>query len=167
MGDVTGDTLDRSFAYDGRVLTVSDRVYGTYAAVEVPPTVDEALDTAFEQAGTVIPLADFLYASPYERMTEGILRGVYLGIHTAVGIDCHHVAFEQASIDWQLWVDAGDQPLPRRLVITYKAEHGAPQYAVTFRAWNLEPSLPDELFRLEIPERAREVTFPTLVGNAP
>ena len=113
----------------------------------------------------VIPLADFLYDDPYLRMTEGILRGAYLGIHQAAGVDCHHVAFEQDTVDWQLWVDAGERPLPRRLVITYKTEHGVPQYAVTFHEWNLEPVLPDELFVLEIPEDAREVSVPVFVGT--
>ena len=164
-GDVTGDTLNRSFTYDGRVFTISDRVHHTYTRLSVPPTLDEALDSVFERADMVIPLADFLYDDPYLRMTEGILRGAYLGIHQAAGVDCHHVAFEQDTVDWQLWVDAGERPLPRRLVITYKTEHGVPQYAVTFHEWNLEPVLPDELFVLEIPEDAREVSVPVFVGT--
>ena len=40
---------------------------------------------------------------------------------------CHHLAFEQATIDWQLWIDAGKDPLPRKLVITYKTEDEVPQ----------------------------------------
>ncbi len=58
----------------------------------------------------------------------GVQRGEYLGIHEAAGVPCHHLAFEQATIDWQLWIDAGKDPLPRKLVITYKTEDEVPQY---------------------------------------
>ena len=75
-----------------------------------------------------------------------VQRGVYLGIHEAAGVPCHHLSFEQATIDWQIWIDAGTDPLPRKLVITYKTEDEVPQYAVTIRKWNLQAKLPDALF---------------------
>ena len=31
----------------------------------------------------------------------------------------HHLSFEQATIDWQLWIDPVREPLPRNLVPTY------------------------------------------------
>ena len=92
----------------------------------VPPTVDQALDWVFEQTGTVIPLADFLYADSYARLMEDVQRGVYLGIHEAAGVPCHHLSFEQATVDWQIWIDAGKEPLPRKLVITYKTGRRGP-----------------------------------------
>ena len=94
----------------------------------------------------------------------GVQRGVYLGVHEAAGVPCHHLSFEQATIDWQLWIDAGKDPVPRKLVIAYKAEDEVPQYAVTFRKWNLEAKVPDELFRFEPPEGARRVEIPAFVG---
>ena len=48
--------------------------------------MDEALDWVFEQTGTVVPLADFLYADSYARLMEDVQRGVYLGIHEAAGV---------------------------------------------------------------------------------
>ena len=73
----------------------------------MPPTIDGALDAVFERTGMVIPLADFLYADVYARLMESVQRGVYLGIHEAGGVPCHHLSFEQETIDWQLWIDAG------------------------------------------------------------
>ena len=78
---------------------------------------------------------------------------------------CHHLSFEQATIDWQLWIDAGPEPLPRKLVIAYKTEDEVPQYSVTFRKWNLEASVPEELFRFEPPEGARRVEIPAFVDE--
>jgi hypothetical protein len=86
-----------------------------------------------------------------------VQRGVYLGLHEAAGVPCHHLSFEQATIDWQLWIDAGEDPLPRKLVIAYKTEDEVPQYAVTLHKWNLDARVPEPLFHFEPPEGTTRV----------
>jgi hypothetical protein len=157
VGDASGDALNRSFWYDGTVVSVLDREQNVWTDGKVPPTVDQALDLVFEQTGTVVPLADFLYADSYARLMGDVQRGVYLGIHEAAGVPCHHLSFEQATIDWQIWIDAGPEPLPRKLVIAYKTEDEVPQYTVTMRKWNLKATLPDALFAFEPPDGATRV----------
>ena len=157
VGDASGDALNRSFWYDGKVFSVLDKEQNVWAAGEVPPTIDAALDWVFGQTGTVIPLADFLYGDAYARLMQDVQRGVYLGIHEAAGVPCHHLSFEQATIDWQLWIDAGAEPLPRKLVITYKTEDEVPQYSVTIRKWNLQATVPEALFTFTPPEGATRV----------
>jgi len=157
VGDAAGDALNRSFWYDGKTFSALDKEQYVWAGGAVPPTVDQALDWVFEQTGTVVPLADFLYADSYTRLMADVQRGVYLGIHEAAGVPCHHLSFEQATIDWQIWIDAGPEPLPRKLVITYKTEDEVPQYAVTIRKWNLQAQLPDALFAFSPPEGARRI----------
>ena len=156
-GDATGDAIHRSFYYDGRTFSAIDKEQNVWASGTVPPTIDEALDWVLDQTGTVIPLADFLYADVYSRLMETVQRGVYLGIHDVAGVPCHHLSFEQATIDWQIWIDAGAEPVPRKLVIAYKTEDEVPQYAVTIRKWNLKAKVPDQIFRFEPPEGARRV----------
>ena len=85
----------------------------------------------------MLPLADFLYADPYAVLMEGVTYGRYLGIHQAAGVACHHLAFSQDTIEWQIWIDAGEKPLPRKLVISYVQEPGEPQYSADDPA--LEP----------------------------
>jgi hypothetical protein len=157
VGDASGDALNRSFWYDGQSFSALDREQNVWASGAVPPTIDEALDWVFDQTGTVIPLADFLYANVYDRLMGKVQRGVYLGIHEAAGVPCHHLSFEQATIDWQIWIDAGPDPLPRKLVISYKTEDEVPQYSVTIRKWNVEAKVPDALFRFAPPEGAKRV----------
>jgi hypothetical protein len=164
VGDAAGDALNRSFWYDGTTLSAVDWEQNTWVSGTVPPTVDGALDWAFDTTGTVVPLADFIYADPYSRLMGSVQRGVYLGIHEAAGFPCHHLAFEQATIDWQLWIDAGEQPLPRKLVIAYKIEDEVPQYTAIIPKWNLEAELDDDLFLFEPPEGARRVEIPAFVA---
>lgn len=157
VGDASGDALNRSFWYDGRTFSALDREQNVWASGQVPPTIDAALDWVFDQTGTVVPLADFLYADVYDRLMGEVQRGVYLGIHEAAGVPCHHLSFEQATIDWQLWIDAGADPLPRKLVITYKTEDEVPQYSVTIRKWNLDAKVPEGLFTFSPPAGARRI----------
>jgi len=159
-GEASGDAVNTSFWYDGESFSVLAESLYTNATLPMPPTIDAAIDAVFERTGIVIPLMDFLYDDPYGRLMETVQRGVYLGIHQAAGVACHHLAFEQETIDWQLWIDAGDVPLPRTLVIAYKTEGGVPQYTVVIREWELGPALPDELFRFEPPAGAELLELP-------
>jgi hypothetical protein len=155
--DATGDTLNRAAWYDGKTLSVLDKEHNTYATVAAPATIDAALDMVEETYGLVLPLADLLYADPYAVLSEGVTYGRYLGLHLAAGVPCHHLAFAQDTIEWQLWIDAGEQPLPRKFVITYVLEEGEPQYSATIRRWNLDPKFAEGLFTFEAPEGARRV----------
>jgi hypothetical protein len=165
VGDAAGDALNRSFWYDGKTFSALDKEQHVWASGAVPPTIDEALDWVFEQTGTVIPLADFLYADSYSRLMNDVQRGAYLGVHDAAGVPCHHLSFEQATIDWQLWIDAGPDPLPRKLVIAYKTEDEVPQYTVTIRKWNIEARLPDSLFGFAPPEGATRIEVLALAAQ--
>ena len=164
-GDASGDAVNRSFHYDGRTISIYDKEQHVWMSGAVPPTIDEALDVIFERTGTVIPLADFLYSDPYARMMAGVQRGAYLGLHDAGGVLCHHLSFEQAEIDWQVWIDAGPEPLPRKLVIAYKAEDEVPQYAVTIRTWDLAAQAPDAAFLFTPPAGARRIDVPVAAGT--
>jgi hypothetical protein len=99
-GDTSGDAIHRSFYYDAQTFSAIDKQQNVWASGTVPATIDEALDWVFDQTGTVVPLADFLYADVYSRLMESVQRGVYLGIHDVAGVPCHHLSFEQATIDW-------------------------------------------------------------------
>jgi len=99
-GDASGDARNGSFWYDGQTFTAIDHEQNVWASGTVPPTVDGALDWVFGQTGTAVPLGDFLYANPYERLMSDVQRGVYLGIHDVAGVPCHHLSFEQAAISF-------------------------------------------------------------------
>jgi len=165
VADAAGDAQNRALWYDGKTASSLDREQNVWTSGAVPPTVDGALDWVFDQTGTVIPLADFLYADVYDRMMSEVQRGVYLGVHEAAGVPCHHLSFEQATIDWQIWIDAGPEPLPRKLVIAYKTEDEVPQYSVTIRKWNVKADLPEALFRFVPPSGAKRVEISAFAGE--
>jgi len=155
--DATGDTLNRASWYDGRTVTVLDKEHNVYATIDAPGTIDATLDKLADEYGVEQPLADFLFADPYAVLMAGVTYGRYLGIHQAAGVACHHLAFSQDTIEWQIWIDAGEKPLPRKLVISYVQEPGEPQYEAVIRRWNLESKAPEGLFTFEAPEGAQKI----------
>lgn len=155
--DAEGDSVNRSVWYDGRVVTALDKATHSYATIPAPGSIDQTLDMLDDKYGVDVPLADLFYADPYATLTEAVTYSRYLGIHRAAGVPCHHLVFAQPTIEWQIWIDAGEQPLPRKLAITYVREPGEPQYIATIAKWNLSPPFQDALFRFEAPEGAQKV----------
>ena len=155
--DATGDTLNRASWYDGRTVTVLDKDHNVYATIEAPGTIDATFDKLTDEYGVVLPLVDLLYSDPYAVLMAGVTYGRYLGIHQAAGVACHHLAFSQETIEWQIWIDAGDKPLPRKVVISYVQEPGEPQYSAVIRRWTLDAPVPEGLFTFEAPEGAQRV----------
>ena len=155
--DATGDTLNRASWYDGRKATILDKEHNVYATIEAPATIDATFDKLEDEYGIVLPLADLLSADPYAVLMAGVTYGRYLGLHQAAGVACHHLAFSQDTIEWQIWIDAGDKPLPRKLVISYVEEPGEPQYSAVIRRWTLDTPVPEGLFTFEAPEGAQKI----------
>ena len=118
-----------TLCYLGRNLTLFDKAPNTYAAAEVPGRIDAMLDDVAERHGLTLPLADLLFADPYQMLTVDAEAGRYVGVHEVDGIQCHHLLFTQEALDWQIWIDAGHvPPCPRKIVIDYKNVPQRPQF---------------------------------------
>ncbi|MHC4304928.1 MAG: DUF2092 domain-containing protein [Planctomycetota bacterium] len=156
------------FWFDSGRLTALRGSAERYAVVEVPATVDRMLDYLFEEHGLVMPVADFLVGEPYEVLSGGIETGAYLGVTTVSGDACHHLAFRQEHLDWQLWVEARDtRVVPRKFVITYTNEPGDPQFTAVFEDWDLAAEFPDGNFEVILPDGVERVSLETLTGAEP
>jgi len=156
---IRGDFGPKEYWFDGERIVFMDRLSNTYATAEVSPTIDDALDGMWENFGIKIPLADFVVSDPHGDLVARVESGFYAGLHTAGGVSCHHLVFTQDDIDWQIWIEDGLLPLPRKLVITYKTEDGYPQYEAVFSDWNLSPGLNDAVFEFVPPVGALEIEF--------
>jgi hypothetical protein len=159
FGENVGDTADSLFYYDGKTAIVYDRKQKTYATEKVPDTIDAMLDDLHDRFDTHQTLADFLFADPYKVLTENVESATHVGLSQVSKVKCHHLAFQQRRLDWQIWIDAGDKPLPRKFLITFKREADEPQYIALFRHWDENPKLTDDLFVFKAPEGVRKVDF--------
>ena len=155
----TGDTQNEQVWYNGTKLTMLNTQDNVYAVVDVPDNIDEMMDYIVEELGVAVPLADLLFSDPYKMVIENVRSGQYIGLHYVQRVKCHHLAFRQEGLDWQIWIQDGKKPLPRKLVITYKELPGHPQFIALLGEWDLSPQLPDDLFTFNAPEGAKQVAI--------
>ncbi len=146
-------------------MTVLDKHAKTYASIEVPNTIEKMLDFVVEKYGLTIPVADLLFSNSYEGFIAGVRTGQYVGLHETDGPKCHHLAFQTDTIDWQIWIDAGEIPVPRKLVIIYKQEPGHPQYVVKMDKWDLSAKGQSGTFKFQPPAGTKRVEMADLFGN--
>ncbi len=154
-----GDERRTRVVFDGQSFTICDLAANVYAVAEVSAEIDEAVDRMLEQHGFTVPIADFVYADPYAVLTENVYGGHLVGRHAVDGRPCHHLAFSQETIDWQIWIEDGPRPVPRKLVITYHNEDGSPQYAARFTQWDFQPRASDDFFKFHAPSGAERIDF--------
>jgi hypothetical protein len=139
------------------MLTIHGRGLSVYMQSEHAGTIEDAIDQVTTKTGFDIPAADLLYRDSYGGLIDGVVSGDYLGRGFVDGVECHHLAFRQSKVDWQLWIQAGDQPLPMKYVIVNKWVTGAPQYTVRFRDWNTKPVLKADRFAFSPLEGAKKL----------
>src|SRR5271154_2513832 len=154
--EVTSDERHRLYLYDGKNFTVWARIVNYYATVPAPPTIGELLDAATEKYDIELPLYDLYNWGTKDDDINKIKTAVDIGPSSVNGVTCEHYAFHQEGVDWQLWIQLGEFPLPRKLVITTLTDDARPQHSDTL-TWNLAPSFNDGAFAFDPPPDAKRV----------
>jgi hypothetical protein len=164
--EVSGDTLNRRFWYDGQTMTMLDTKHNLYATAPAASTIDATMDLLANQYRLYVPLADLVFSDPYQELTEHVQSGAYLGVHMVDRIKAHHLAFTQEHLDWQIWIDAGACPVPRKVVINHKDQPGQPEYQATLHDWSFGPPAPEGMFHFRRPKGASQIEI-IPVGKQP
>ncbi len=155
----TGMIRNQEIFYDGSSLTLYSRNRNMYATAKVPQTIDEMLDYATDVLNLAAPGGDLFYSDIYEGLMSDVISGMYVGKNKINGVLCHHLAYRGSEVDWQLWVEAGDRPIPRKYIITSKWMTGAPEYSLTIYEWDSEKVIPEDRFHFKAPEGATRIRF--------
>jgi len=155
--EVHSTRRNRELFYDGKSITLLDRVHNFYGSIPAPASLDQALDAASDRFGIEMPLEDLIVSDPYESAARKIVSGRDIGPVTVLGTPCEHLAFSLGRVDWQIWIEDGMKPVPRKIIITYKDEEGTPEYTAIFSNWDFQTKLPDFLFTFEPPPGASKI----------
>ena len=154
-----GDSGMREVWYSGNQLTLYNENKKFYGQLKTPDTFDATMDFLIENYDFSLPLADILNADPYKSFIETTEGGFVVGDSIVRGTECTHLAFIGKYVDWQIWISNDDPALPYKLVINYKELEGVPQYQAIFSNWNLNPDLPDSVFKPNLPKDAVKIDF--------
>lgn len=149
---------------DGSSLVMFGRDANAY--LRLPASSIASAVEAVQRLGFDAPGADLLAEQPLDSTTTDIVSGTHVGMTFIDGVEVHHLAFRGAEVDWQLWVTAGDRPLPLRYVIISKSVAGAPQYTLQLRNWHLAPPADPGRFVFTPPAGARQLDPSSVTVNA-
>jgi hypothetical protein len=158
-----GDTGSRRTWYDGKTLTVLETDRNVYTAVSVPGTIEKMFDFVFEKYHLTVPLADLLFPKPYDILTMNVRSGKYAGKHRVGKWTCHHLIFRQDEVDWQIWIDAGVLPVPRKVLIVYRNTPGQPEFSATLDRWDFSPKISPGRFEAQLPAGVKRVDVKELI----
>jgi hypothetical protein len=144
--------------FDGKQLTAFKPGDNVYATVEQPGTVDMALVYLARDLQVTMPLARLLLTTLPEEMEKRVESVAFVETETLFDVPVDHLAARTADVDFQVWVAQGEQPLPRRVVITYRDVPGQPQFRADLYDWNVAPEVADR-FAFTPPAGAERVPF--------
>ena len=150
----TGGYTDVDILFDGKTLTVNNKGGNAFAQIEAPGSVDQVIDLLRDNHGVTAPGADLLLSNPYDVLMADVVDGAHIGVGVIDGVECDHLAFRNDDTDWQIWIEAGARPIPRKYVITNKGVTGAPQYTLRIKEWRIE--LPADAFAFKTAEGAKK-----------
>lgn len=151
---------DRSLlTFDGKDITVWNRTNNVYARTPKPGSIDDAVIYFVRDLKMRLPFAVLLLATAPAELEQRTRRLDYVEKTTIDGVPAHHLAGRTESVDYQAWIADGDKPLLLRLVLTYPASEGQPQFRARFSDWNLAPETSPSMFAFTPPPGAQQIAF--------
>ena len=156
--EVTNSKQHRRFLYDGKTFTLYAPRTNLYATVSAPPTVVELADRLETTYGIELPFVDLFRWGTSSSNAVDLKGAIEIGSSVIDGVTCTQYAFRQNGVDWQVWIQDGDYPLPRKLVITSLTDDARPQTVAVYD-WNLAPSIDSTAFVFTPPKDAVKIKF--------
>jgi hypothetical protein len=157
-----GGYADVELVFDGKTVTVLGKHINAFAQTDATGTVDQLIDRLRDQHNVAMPGADLLLTRVNDELMSDVIDAKYIGHGVVDGVDCEHLAFRNPDLDWQLWVEIGPRPIPRKYVITNKAVTGAPQYTLRIKEWRGDPLVAADAFVFSPPADAKRVELTAL-----
>lgn len=158
----TGGYAEVELVFDGKTVSVLGKNMNAYVQTDAPGTVDQLIDFLRNEFSIDMPGADLFLSNSYDAMMDGVLDAKHIGQGVIEGIECEHLAFRTLDTDWQIWVETGDRPIPRKYVITSKSTAAAPQYTITIRDWKTDAQASADAFTFKPPANATRGDFASL-----
>lgn len=154
----TGGYADVDLVYDGKTVSLYGNNAKAYVQADAPGTIDQLVEAIQDKTGASISGTDLLVSHAFDLMTSDVESSEHVGPAVVDGVECEHLAFRGHDTDWQIWIQTGAQPIPRKYVITSKTIAGAPQYTLRIKDWKTDP-VDADAFTFKAPEGATKVSL--------
>jgi hypothetical protein len=152
--------------FTGSEIMLADITNKVYATEPQPKGLDASIVHFVADLGLRLPLAVLLMQRLPSELEKRVREIDYVEKTNLLGTPSHHVAVRGDTVDMQVWVSDGAQPVPLRIVLTYKLEPGQPEFRAQFVDWNMAPMITDATFKPEIPPGAHKIQFAAQIAAA-
>lgn len=119
--------------------------------------LDEMITYLVSVLDIPLPLAKLFRSTLPSDFTSSIKEIAYVEHDVLTPVPTHQLAVRTGAVDFQVWVDMSDNPLPQRIIITYKNESQAPQFRADFSSWDLSAKAAKGPFDFVQPEGMEEI----------
>ena len=157
-----------------KVVCDGDKVYTyvasakKYTVKDAPPQRDGIMQTAGVSMGLMGWCLDLLLTrQPYELLLIGLAEARYAGPVKLGDFECDRLELNHEQFDMQFWMDVGQRPVLRQVVVDYAPARkppvdGQPQLTrkevtIRFNNWQINSELPKEQFVFSPPSGATKV----------
>lgn len=143
---VPGDGPATEFTFDGKEMVAFAPAENLVAVADAPPTIEGALQKAFDSAAIYFPFTDLLLPDPYGAISAGAILAYVVGPSTVVGgVPTDMVVWANNDVFLQLWIGAEDH-LPRRIRAQFRADPRGLRHDLELSQWQLDGTLSAETF---------------------
>jgi hypothetical protein len=145
--------------FNGKEITAFDEAGRAYAQAAQPGGVDETLVYFIRDLGMRMPLAALFTSRAASDLDRRVRSVEYVEKTGILGAPAHHLVGRTDTVNFQVWISDGDQPLPQRIVLTYPDAPGQPEFRAQFTTWNLAAQPADTLFAFTPPAGTSKIPF--------
>jgi hypothetical protein len=126
------------FYYDGKTMTAFAIPENLMAVADAPPTIDAALEAAYDTGAIYFPFTDVIVADPYKDLSAGLKTAFYIGQSEVVGgVTTDMVAYVTGDVFVQIWIGANDK-LPRRIYAIYLNDPARLRHVLELSDWQID-----------------------------
>lgn len=160
----TGGYADAEVVFDGKTVTALGKNINSFSQLEAVGSIDQLITKLRGMNVVSAPGADFLGTRVYDDLMADVISAKHIGRGVIDGVECEHLAFRDLDVDWQIWIEVGARPIPRKYVVTSKGVGAAPQYTLRIKDWNTDVAISGDAFAFTPPQGANKVALGDLVN---
>ncbi|MFL9904509.1 DUF2092 domain-containing protein [Paraburkholderia fungorum] len=154
-----GDGPPSDFYYDGKTMTAFAPTEKLVAIADAPPTIDAALQVAFNTGAIYFPFTDVIVADPYKDIADGLTTAFYIGQSKVVdATTTDMVAYVTGDVFVQIWIGAQDK-LPRRIYAIYLNDPARLRHVLALSNWKLDIPVAADTFTSADAAGAAHIAF--------
>jgi hypothetical protein len=158
----TGGYTDVDLVFDGKTVSLYGNNAKAYVQADAAGTIDQLIDRLQSTAGGAMPGTDLLLSNAFDELTATVIEARHIGQGVIDGVECEHLAFRGVDTDWQIWIESGARPIPRKYVITSKTLAAAPQYSLKIKEWKTDVPAEADTYVFKPPADAKKVDLDAL-----